>query len=283
MRIKALYIIIYTLLLSINIFAQKTKDRSGFSYGGGFGAMMASGKNALFYNGAPDKPNSIVAVIGNPIEDINSIDQSKYSQLYSVLKDDIIGIQYPSKMSYNPAITLHGYLAYIFESQNSIYGQLKYSSCVTNGVFSLTLASPDTSSFNNSANKIVEGGIKAKESRVDIEFGYRILLNKENKIVPFLDLFVNINTVAVKSHDINITTSNGTFTSSIIQRNISNQFTTQPEGGTGYGFGTTIGIEAPLKEKMYYNIGLQGSMKTIHLLDNATLTPHFDLFARVLF
>jgi hypothetical protein len=282
MRLIAL-IIVFSLMQISSGFSQKAKDRSGFSYGGGFGMMMASGKNALFYNGANDKPNAVINVIGNPVESYNSTTLSPQSQFYNVIKDSIVGIQYPSKMSYNPAVTLHGYLAYRFENQNSIYGQIKYSKCNTNGVFSIELASPDTSKFNNSANKIVEGGLKASENRVDIEIGYHLIINKSNKIMPFIDFFVNLNTVQVKSDQMNVTTANGTFTSSLIHYTVSNQYSNQGQGGTGYGFGSTIGIEAPLKDRMYYNIGLQGTMKTIHLLDNAPLTPHIDLFARVLF
>ena len=100
------YKIIISLLL-ISLFSQaqeKIKDRSGFTYGGGVGIMMASGKNAMFYNGSDDKQNAVINVIGNPLEPYNSTESSLRSQFYDVIKDSVIGIQYPTKMTYNPAV-----------------------------------------------------------------------------------------------------------------------------------------------------------------------------------
>ena len=275
------YKIIISLLL-ISLFSQaqeKIKDRSGFTYGGGVGIMMASGKNAMFYNGSDDKQNAVINVIGNPLEPYNSTESSLRSQFYDVIKDSVIGIQYPTKMTYNPAVTLHGYLAYILKNQNAIYGEITYSKCTVNGVFSIELLSPDTTSFNNSAHKIIEGGLKGSENRVDIEVGYHLIISRTNRIMPFLDFFCNLNTVQVKSDQMKV----GTFTASLMHTSVANYYSNQSQGGTGYGCGSTFGIEAPLKDRMYYNIGLKGTLKTIHLLDNPTLTPHVDLFARVLF
>ena len=270
------------LLLTIITFAQKkSDDRSGFSYGIGLGVCKASGKNALYYNGSPDKLNAIVSVIGNPNVPIGSSEQSTQSQVYSVLRDDIIGIQYPSKMTYNPAVTLQGYLSYVFENKDAVFAQLQYSKLSTNGVFSIELASPDSNKIGSSTNQIVNGGIKASENRTDIEFGYHWVIDKKGITVPFFEVFGNVNSVAVKSHDMNITTRNGTFSQSLIHYTVNTINTNQVQGGMGYGFGATFGIEAPAG-KIRYNVGLKGSLKTIQLLDNPELTPHFELFARIL-
>jgi len=282
MRFKCIILVI-SVLFSLTSFAQKKeKDRSGFTYGFGVGACMASGKNALFYNGADDKPNAVNNILGNSVVPYGSSSESTQSQIYNVLKDSIIGIQYPSKMTYNPAVTLQGYLGYIFEDKNSVYAQIKYSKLSTNGTFSIELASPDTTKFNSSEHRIVEGGLKASENRVDIEFGYHILLDKVNPRKPFIEIFGNINSVSVKSDQMSITTANGNFTSSLIHYTLNTINTNQTQGGMGYGFGATLGIEGQVKENMYYHLGLQASLKTIHLLDNPELTPHFDLFARIL-
>src|ERR1035437_89436 len=165
MRFKTL-IIAVSVLYSLTCNAQKEKDRSGFTYGFGVGAGWASGKNAMFYNGSDGTQNAVKNITENPVEAIGSSSGSTQSQLYNVIRDTILKYIFPTKMTYNPAITLQGYLAFVLENKNSVFAQITYSSLSTNGVFSMVLSSPDTSKFN-SANKIIEGAIKAKENRVD--------------------------------------------------------------------------------------------------------------------
>jgi len=267
MRFKAITIL---LLFSgaFQIQAQ-TKDRSGFTYGGGFGVLFASNKNAMYYNGADDKPDAVRNITGSPYYK---------DQIYNILKDDIKSISYPSKMTYSPAVTLHGYLAYIIKNKNSVYCQITYAKCTTNGVFTLELATPDPNDSYGST-RYYECGIKASEQRVDIELGYHLLLKNEGKYKPFLEVFGNINTVQVKSHQMQI----GTLTASLYQSSYTSTYSNQSQAKAGYGFGATLGVEAPLFGRMFYNIGIQGSLKTIHLSDNPTLTPHEIIFARVIF
>lgn len=266
MRFKALAIL-FLLTETIQLQAQ-IKDRSGFTYGGGFGVLFASGKNAMYYNGA-NQPNAVSNIIGNPyLKDT----------IYNILKDDYKSISYPSSMKYSPTVTLHGYLAYIIKNKNSVYFQITYAKCTTSGVFTFELATPDPNdSYGNT--RYYECGIRASEQRVDLELGYHLLLKNEGKYKPFLEVFGNINTVQVKSHQMQI----GTFSASLLQSTYSSTYSNQSQTRTGYGFGATLGVEAPLFGRMFYNIGIQGSLKTIHLSDNPTLTPHESIFARVIF
>jgi len=266
MRFKAITIL---LLFSgaFQIQAQ-TKDRSGFTYGGGFGVLFASNKNAMYYNGA-NQPNAVTNIIGNPYFK---------DTIYNILKDDYKSISYPTNMKYSPAVTLHGYLAYIIKNKNSVYCQITYAKCTTNGVFTLELATPDPNDSYGST-RYYECGIKASEQRVDIELGYHFILKNEGKYKPFLEVFGNINTVQVKSHQMQI----GTFNASLLQSTYTSTYSSQSQSKTGYGFGATLGVESPLFGRMFYNIGIQASLKTIHLSNNPTLTPHESIFARVIF
>ena len=266
---RTLWLLTILFLPALLINAQNIKDRSGFTYGGGFGGAVASGKNALFYNGAPETQNAVVNVIGNEY----------YKEIiYEILKDNIKSISYPSKMRYNPAVSLHGYLGYVIANKNSVFGQLTYSSYSTEGIFSVELASLNTESKVDN-NKYYEGGIKASESRVDIEFGYHISIGEyDGKKIPFVEILGNINSVTVKKHDMQL----GSFTSSLIHVNANNYYTNQDQGGMGYGFGFAVGMEFSYKTRMYYTLGVKATLKTIHLLENPSLTPHGELFFRIL-
>lgn len=247
---------------------ESKKDRTGFSYGAGFYGGVASNKNAMFYNGSPDKVNNIASVFNI---------QTNYEEVQMLLNDDFKVVEYPSKMNYNPALGLIGNLGYYFTNNQEIYTQIAFSRLHTDGQFVLELASPAQNNIDT--KNYVNGDIVATESRFDIEIGYHLRLTETKKYNPFVECAGNINIVNVLTHTMSVSS----FSRSLISASTYSVSSNQKQGGTGAGISLAFGYETQLKPKMYCSFGIHGSMKKIHLLSDASLTPHADLFLRFTF
>jgi len=249
-------------------------DKSGVTYGGSFGLNVASGKNAMYYNGAPDKENNVVSILSNEF-----VRESVYQQVKDVFVDTI----YPQKMTYHTAMSVAGFLGYTLDNRMTVFLQLEYMKLSSGNIVQFELKSPTTNKYASS--NYYDAEIKAQESRVDISLGLHVPFTHKGYFNPFVEASASINFVKVISDEITF----GSYSTSMVYATTYNQTygNTSTEGysqgGMGYGIAASAGVEGPLSSKMSYNMGVGVSLKKINLLADAGLTPHESLYLRFLF
>lgn len=242
------------------------KDRTGFTFGVSMGAFKASNKNALYYNGAPDKENSIDALLSDPYT---------REALFVQLKEGFKVTEYSTLMDYKTTISIMGMLGYRIKNNLTLFSQLQYVKLSTGGYFVVELESPKFGSIE-SGYQTVNGEITAQEARLGIDLGLHYSFDEEGQFVPFVECTGGFVFTEVKSHDMSV----GGFKRSMTNITYENLYSDNTKRATGYGVSATFGLEGPLKTNVFYNLGATLSMQKINLYKTIGLVPHGCLFVR---
>jgi len=252
-----------------------TVDITGWRYGLNIGSYFANPHSAGFYSGRPENENTINYIIRN---------KYRYDELRRLINfsDTFFLREYPSRMTYDPAV-LVGFIAkYNFTNQLGFFFQFNYVKLKSTDFFT---AEVDPMQFLTEPD-IRLYGIVGVEERVNVEMGLSRYIALGPKTNLFLEGGLNINDSEVRSHEIQIEGQTydlvNVYGSQNYVPNTSLQTFELKQGGIGFGAFFTAGVQLIFNENISLDPGISLWWKRINLVGYDAYTPHWAISVRFL-
>ena len=280
-KIKNLVYIVIILFYSTKIFSQQNIEyvqqadslRKGWYFGINMGAAFPSNFSANFYNGSSENINKISLILDNQYYKPIIVQQIGYNYLFYEL---------PHKMSYQPNLTVGGYVRYQFSKRSSFLLQANYARLTASDVFLLYLEIPEGYSFD--ANYL-QCQIMGQEERTYIDLGYRFDLRNHERYFPFIETGVNINNTKVLKNMIRI--ENQEYSIKYSGEHpigpYSQDYYDIYEGGIGVGGFFTLGYALNFNANISIDPSLTFYFTSTHLEGYTNMKPGFNLLVRLMF
>lgn len=255
---------------------QDTIDITGWRYGLNIGFYFANKHSAGFFSGRPGNENTINYILGN---------KYRYDNLRErdIFDDTLILREYPSNMTYDPAV-LVGFLAkYNFSNRMGFFFQFNYVKLRSTDFFTVEV---DPKTFLTEPDLRLYG-IVGIEERVNVEMGLSRYIPLGPKTNIFLEGGLNINDSEVISHEIQIEEQEysiiNVYGSQNYVPNTQLQTYDVRQGGIGFGLFFTGGVQLVFNENLSLDPGLSLWWKRINLAGYDAYTPHWAVNVRFLF
>lgn len=255
---------------------EDTVDITGWRYGLNIGFYFGNKNSANFYSGRPGNENTINYIINN---------KYRYDELRQLINfsDTFFILEYPSQMSYDPAVMVGFIAKYNFTNKMGFFFQFNYVKLKATDFFT---AEVDPMQFLTERDIRVYG-IVGVEERVNIEMGLSRYLPIGPKMNVFLEGGLNINDSEVKSHEIQIEGQTydivNIYGSQNYVPNTSLQSYDVRQGGIGFGAFFTGGVQFSFNENISMDPGISLWWKKINLAGYDSYNAHWAFTVRFLF
>jgi len=266
---RALFLALFLTISNILLSGEADSTQRGLMIGIHAGALFADNNDAFYYNGDPNKSNSIIRILN-----IESYQRQIFEQYNDYINKN--KIYYPTKVSYTPAVLFGLDIAYRINSSSNIVCAFQFAQVQASAQFSAELATPSPDIIDGI--KMVYGEINAKESRFDIELAYEHIFPQQSGFNPLIGLGGNFNALKVLEHKMNLGSINASLTNTS-----DTYYKNKQPGGTGFGFFGEIGIETLIKERYTTQLIYKASKKQIALIADKTMSFTNEIFLRVYF
>ncbi len=251
---------------------------SVLSYGLNVGFYFPDNHPANFYNGSPANDNKLDLVLRNYYyrEEIN---QALGYQLDSLNPYDL-----PSKMKYEPAVSIGFYARYPLHKLLGVFAQFNFVKLTAKDIFLLNLDLPQGYSLDPTYRQFPIWGI---EKRVNIDLGISRYFPTKTRNIFFFEGGLNINNTRVVENKIQIKDK----TYSLVNLYGSQSYIPNSQlqeyqviqGGIGFGMFATGGIRLVFSDHLSMDPALTFYWKGINLGQYDGFRPQYNFFVRFTF
>lgn len=274
---------VFFILISLVVKAQWDDDTirytKGWNLGINAGVYFASKNQAAYYDGRPSNENNIDYVFSNTYwyQDI------KNKLMDEVSRDNFWIAEYPMDMHYNPSLYAGFSARYNFSADFSINVHFNFGKLKLIDAFNIEVDPP----LPGSVHSYIPCSITGEESRSNIDFSMLFAFPDKNHspLKPFAELGFNLNSVNVKSSQIQIydlvfNLRNVYGDVGYIPNTGTTEYTVK-QGGVGFGLFSAAGVRYEMSRDFSIELCCQLYYSTIHLTGYTGFGLHYAPMLRL--